>query len=100
MYKSVIKIKSNTPNEILEKLVVIADKAFNNRAGVVKNVSDNPYKLIYEGKENKFGCLELGMLTLEKKKDFLYFIEAWNWIDENDPDESCDILAEMMNSVK
>lgn len=42
-----------------------------------------------------YGCLELGMLKLEKQKRFLSYVSAWNWIDEEEPDESCDILKEM-----
>lgn len=36
------------------------------------------------------------MLALEKQKDFLPYVSAWKWIDEEEPEESCDIL-EIMN---
>lgn len=100
MYKSVIDIRREIPNDVLKLLVAKADKAFNNRAGRVRNLSTFPYRLSYEGEENQFGCLELGMLALEKEKDFLPYVSAWRWIDEEEPGESCDILAVMNVSVR
>lgn len=44
------------------------------------------------GGDNEYACLEVGMLNLKKHPDFLPYLEAWNWIDENDPDESTDLL--------
>lgn len=99
MYKSVIDIRSEVPQNILGVLSAIADKAFNNRAGRVRNMSETPYRFSFEGEEQDFGCLELGMLALEKQKEFISCVEAWNWIDEDDPNENCDILAEMMSPV-
>ena len=100
MYKSVIDICKEVSQNTLEVLIAKADKAFTNRAGKVQNVSQIPYRLSYEGDEQDFGCLELGMLALEKEKDFLAFVKAWTWIDEDDPNESCDILKEMATPVK
>ncbi len=100
MYKSVIDIRREVPQKLLGKLSMMADRAFNNRAGRVCNVSKQPYRLSFEGGEQDFGCLELGMLALENQKDFLSCVEAWNWIDEEDPGENCDILAEMLNPVR
>ncbi len=96
MYKNVIDIRREVPSDVLKELAGVADKAFNNRAGRVKNVSNLPYRLVYEGGENQFGCLELGMLALEKQKNFLPYVSAWKWIDEEEPGENCDIL-EIMN---
>lgn len=100
MYKSVIDIRREVPNDVLKLLVAKANKAFDNRAGRVKNVSTSPFRLSYEGGEEQFGCLELGMLALEKEKDFLPYVSAWNWIDEEEPGESCDILALMKKSLR
>lgn len=91
MYKNVIDIHRGVPNNVLKMLVAKADKAFDNRAGRVRNVSDSPYRFIYEGGEKEYGCLEVGMLNLKKESDFLPFVSAWNWVDE-DPDECCDLL--------
>ena len=70
----------------------LANKAFDNRAGKVDNTSDTPYRLIYSGGDSEYACLEVGMLNLKKHPDFLPYLEAWNWIDENDPTESTDLL--------
>lgn len=100
MYKSIIEIKKETPKDILMVLESLADKAFDNHAGKVRNTSSAPYKFVYEGGEKDFGCLEIGMLNLEEQKTFLSFVSTWNWIDEDEPNESCDILKEMEIPVK
>ena len=71
MYSSIIEIKKNVPGETLERLRKTAEKAFSNRAGSVKNSSNNPYKFVFKGGEDKFGCLELGMLELKRENDVL-----------------------------
>jgi hypothetical protein len=91
MYRNVIDIRKEVPNDVLKVLVAKADKAFNYRAGRVKNVSTSPYRFIYEGGEKEYGCLEVGMLNLKKESNFLPFVSAWQWIDD-DPDECCDLL--------
>lgn len=95
MYKSIIDVHKDTPQDVLQEFALRANRAFNNRAGQVKNVSTNPYTFIYQGEEHLFGCLQLGMLALESSSEFLPYIHAWQWIDEDDPDESEDILAEI-----
>lgn len=92
MYSSIIEIKKNVNGEALRKLREVAEKAFDNRAGSVKNISRNPYRLVFCGGEDKFGCLEVGMLELEDRYDFLNQVDSWHWVDEDDPSENCDIL--------
>lgn len=91
MYKSVIDIRREVSADVLKTLVAKADNAFNNRAGKVRNTSKSPYRLSYEGGEKEYGCLELGSLALKREKEFLPFVSAWHWIDD-DPDECCDML--------
>jgi hypothetical protein len=91
MYRNVIDIRREVSSDVLKMLVAKADKAFNNRAGKVKNTSVSPYRFIYEGGEKEYGCLEVGMLNLKRESNFLSFVSAWNWIDD-DPDECCDLL--------
>lgn len=100
MYKSVIDIRREVASDKLSVLAAMADKAFNNRAGRVRNRSNSPYRLSYEGGESQFGCLQLGMLALEKEEEFLSCVSAWNWIDEEEPTENEDILAEMRTPVR
>ena len=83
MYRNVIDIRREVPKDVLKRLVAIADKAFNNRAGKVKNVSMSPYRFIYEGGESEYGCLEVGMLNLKREADFLNFVSAWEWVDDD-----------------
>ena len=91
MYRNVIDIRREVPKDVLKRLVAIADKAFNNRAGKVKNVSTSPYRFIYEGGESEYGCLEVGMLNLKREAGFLNCVSAWEWVDD-DPNECCDLL--------
>lgn len=91
-YRVVIDIRKDTPKENLIVLAELANKAFDNRAGKISNTSDTPYRLIYVGGDSEYACLEVGMLNLKKQPDFLRYLEAWDWIDENDPEESTDLL--------
>ena len=68
MYKSVMEIRKDINPNRLDQLASIAERAFRNRAGRVKNVSLTPYCLSFEGGEKDYGCLELGMLTLKREK--------------------------------
>jgi len=95
MYKNVIQIRKEVPEEALKSLALIAERAFNNRAGKVQNVSDTPYQLVFQGGDEAYGCLNLGMLNLWDKKDFVACVQSWDWIDEEEPDESCDVIKEM-----
>ncbi len=92
MYRSIIEIKRNVPHDLLINLRIVAENSFSNRAGSAKNSSSAPYKFVFKGDEDKFGCLEVGMLELEDKYDFLKQVNSWQWIDDNDPKENCDIL--------
>ena len=100
MYKSVIEIRKDVNPSMLGSLAEVAESAFQNRAGRVRNTSQSPYCFSFEGSEKDYGCLELGMLALEERKDFLSCVKAWSWIDEEEPSENCDILAEMMTPVR
>lgn len=92
MYSSIIEIKKNVSKDRLIKLRKVAEKAFSNRAGSVKNTSSDPYRFEFRGDEGKFGCLEVGMLELEDEHDFLGQVHSWYWIDDENPGENCDIL--------
>mgnify|MGYP000890980053 CR=1 FL=1 len=47
MYKNVIQIKKDVPEEVLKSLSVIAEHVFDNRVGRVQNVSDIPYRFVF-----------------------------------------------------
>ena len=100
MYKNVIDVRKDALQDILHALAEAADRAFDNRTGKIENTSDTPYRFIYIGGESLFCCLQLGMLALEKNTEFLSYLSAWNWIDEGDPTENEDILAEIRASIR
>ena len=91
MFQSLMDIREDTPQDILNSLVEIANK--------VENTSKMPYRLIYRGEDNLFSCLQLGMLALEKQSDFLDYVISWKWIDEENPSENEDILKEIRTPI-
>lgn len=99
MYRQIISIKEDTPADVLEELAAIAELEFNNRAGRLQNVSKKSYQFIFEGEEEVYGCLSLGMFELWDKKDFVSYVQDWQWIDE-DPDESYDVIKELSIPVR
>ena len=84
MNKVVIDIRKNVPLKKMKELERISSDAFHNRAGTVENSSNIPYRFLYSGDENMFCCLQLG---------------AWTWIDDEDPQENTDILAEIQTPI-
>ena len=100
MYRSIIELKKDVSTDLLSKLKERIEAAFSNRVGTVKNTGKDPYHLEFAGGEDKFGCLEFGMLCVEEQQDVIPYIEAWNWIDEECPDESCDMLEEISIPVR
>ena len=95
MYRSIIELKKDISPDLLSQLKEKIEAAFFNRVGTVKNTGKDLYHLEFAGGEDKFGCLEFGMLCVEEQQDVIPYIEAWNWIDEECPDESCDMLEEI-----
>jgi hypothetical protein len=84
-------MKDGLPQEVIANLHKIAAAAFSNRAGTRENVSDDKSILIFEGNEDFYGCLNLGIFDLEEDKYFMAYVKAWEWL-EDDPDECCDMI--------
>ena len=55
--------------------------------------SDDPYVLIYGAGSEERGALDLGIIGLEKNKQFMSCVKSWSWTDTDDPSENDDILA-------
>lgn len=91
MYRSIIEIKKSVNGEVLQKLRETAEKAFDNRAGKAENSSTDSHRLVFERGEDKYGCLDLGVLNLGKNKSFVENANSWQWL-EDDPGECCDML--------
>ena len=98
--RSIIELKKDISPDLLSRLKENIEAAFSNRVGTVKNTGKDPYHLEFAGGEDKFGCLEFGMLCVEEQQDVIPYIVAWNWIDEECPDESCDMLEEISIPVR
>ena len=63
-----------------------------NRAGNLKNHSNDPYEFIFEGEnEQSFNCIQLAIAKLTEP-DFMDFVNSWDWIDEDDPDDCCSVI--------
>lgn len=92
MYKTIIKIKRSTPPAKLKMINAIIRGLFNNYAGQVKNSSRNPYVLTFKGGDPEWACLNLGTLALEDVPGLLDYISSCWWIDEENPEESSDVL--------
>lgn len=92
MYSSIIEIKKSVSGETLDGLHEIAEKAFSNRAGSVKNSSQDAHKLVFEGGEDAYACLDLGVAHLARKGDFREQVASWWWLDDEEPGDNCDIL--------
>ena len=99
MYQVIIQFKKDLPEETLHEMKNACDKAFDNRSGrVARTQSNDPLRLVYEGEEEYFGCLQLGILALNKVKGFKECVSKWDWIDE-EPNENHCILEAMATPV-
>lgn len=100
MYSTVIEIKKNVTGDALAQLRQIAERAFSNRAGSIKNSGRGSHRLVFEGGEKDYGCLDLGVAELGFTEGFLGQIASWKWIDYEEPDESCDVLEVYADPVR
>lgn len=100
MYSTVIEIKNEVTDDGLSRLKKIIENAFSNRVGTVKNTSKEPRCFRFSGEDKERGCLEIGLLTLKEEKIFLSNVSSWQWIDEEEPDESCDVLKEFSIALR
>ncbi|ESL03474.1 hypothetical protein GCWU000282_01185 [Catonella morbi ATCC 51271] len=100
MYRTIIELKKDVPTDLLSQLKENIEAAFSNRVGTVKNTGTDPHHFVFAGGEDEFGCLEFGMLCVEDQHDVIPYIESWSWVDEECPDESCNMLEEILISVR
>lgn len=90
-YMTIIRLKDSVSGDLLRSLTETIEKAFVNRAGSLQNTGSNPREFIFQGGEEYYGCLDLGMFYLREVPGVMPFIKTWEWVDE-DPDENCDML--------
>lgn len=93
---TIIQLKESIDEQNLKRCQLLINNAFNNHYGVIQNSANDNYHFVFEGSENKRPCLESGVFTLKHEKNFLNYIENWNWL-ESDPDECCDVLEIFQN---
>ena len=91
MYREIIELKKDISNETLSKIKDICISAHYNRAGKVDIMELSEHCFVFQGEEVDYGCLILGYLELDDIKIFKDNVISWMWEDE-DPDESCDLL--------
>lgn len=95
MYKTIIEFSKNISNSKALELTEIANRAFDNRAGKVENTSGESHLLVYDGEEKDYGCIHLGILDLHDIEEFREQVKKWDYIDEDNPRECCDVLKEL-----
>lgn len=100
MYKVIIELNRNITDEELKTLTETINKTFDNRAGCVKNTSTEKYHFLFEGEEDKFGCMQLALVTLKRIKLFWDNVIVWEWIDEEFPEENCNVIEEFSTPVR
>lgn len=100
MYRTVIELKKDVEENTLQQLKSIIENAFSNREGTVVNISNKPFCFEFAGGEKEHGCLEIGLLNLKREKLFWQYVNTWKWIDEYEPDESCDVIEEFSKIVR
>ena len=92
MYKTTIELKRDIPAEDYEIVVRDITTAFDNRVGRTVNSSQNPYLFVFEGGESSYACLDLGLVLLDESTLFWKWVQDWQWIDSDDPDECCSVI--------
>ena len=76
MYQTIICLKDSVSGNLLHLLTETIEKAFTNRAGSLQNTGSNPREFIFQGGEEYYGCLDLGMLDLCGTRGFLGVVQA------------------------
>lgn len=90
-YMFIIRLKDTVSDEQLALVTKLIEKAFDNRAGCLKNVSTEPRVFVFHGDTDARGPLDLGALALVETKGFLELVESWDYLDER-PAECCNML--------
>jgi len=94
MFKSIITLKKDLSQEKIKELHEIIENAFDNHAGKCVNTSNDPYVLCFEDNDivhGYYGTLGTGQVNMDKNT-VLPYLEKWDCIDEEEPDESGSIL--------
>lgn len=99
-YYCVIKIKTSVELESIGELLEMADRAFSNTAGEIRNISEYPHRLIYCSNLDDLKCLELGMSILTRNNYFLSSVRSLQWINTEDSANNEDRLETLQKCIE
>lgn len=91
MYRTIIKLKDNTPASVAKEIREICIKAHHNYVGKIDIKDVSPIEYVFEAAEKDYNCLQYGSLCLDDIPVFKEWVKEWNWEDE-DPNESCNLI--------
>lgn len=93
MYRETIVLNNDLEDKILQELKETAAKYYNNRVGVLENISKKRNVLIFQGDSEKaYETMSLGSLNLYDNKDFVSNVISWTFEDTECPEDNCDVL--------
>ena len=93
MYRETIILKKDLEDDVLQSLKEKASKYYNNRAGVLENISKEKNIIIFQGNnENAYETMSLGSLNLYDNTDFVSNVISWTFEDTECPEDNCDVL--------
>lgn len=84
MYRVIIEFRDDLSDEKKKELKRQAAKAFNNRGGHLKDISQDINLCIFEGDNNMYGCIALANLTFDEVPGVKEFLKRWDWEDKED----------------
>ncbi len=91
MYRTIIELKQGLSDSEYARIKTLIERAFRNRAGSVKNSSQEKHLFVFETEEHDlFCCLGIAILDLWEQGFDPYF-EKWLWEEDEDPSENHDI---------
>ncbi len=96
--RTILTFKEGISEDRLMELRKKVDAAFVNRAGSLKNLSDDPNVMIFEDETE--ACLSLGYLTFYRDREFLNTLESWEWIDDESPCDNGSILETFLKRLE
>ena len=99
MYRTIIEFKDNISENKARELLDLCDDAFENRAGKAFRRLEAPNRILFEGGDSLYGCLQLGILALNKNNTFKDCVTSWSWIDEDEPNENHCILDSLSTPI-
>ncbi len=93
MYKSIIYLRKDIPEKYCKELEDIANDMYDNYAGKLVNQSDDPYVLLFQGDDEVAWHTTLVGERYLCVDDFTAFVDHWEFIDEENPAESCNVIT-------